>query len=234
MPHLFLDLDNTLVGTEDLVLPVFLELLKQDYNLTITEDDFYALFLGKAGKDLYRAISHHYTLTLDEDDLLKKQMSANHRAIVEKGFPVAQGMVETLNALHAQGWMMTIVSNSSEDKIRLTLDHINHPQGQSVKTMVEHRIVSCNDKQKPDPDGYLRALNLVNPVPGDAVFCVEDSPSGAAPGVAAGLPVLGYTGFARHKNVAANGLFSAGCRALFGHWADLSEMLTSQMKTAHP
>jgi len=222
MPHLFLDLDNTLVGTEDLVLPVFLTLLKKDYGLDVSEDAFYERFLGKAGKDLYRAISAHYGVILDEDGLLQKQIEANHAAILETGFTMAEGMIECLTDLQSRGWTMTIVSNSADDKIRLTLDNISGDDDKRLKALVEGRVISCNDRQKPDPYGYLKALELTGAQAGrDTIFCIEDSGTGARAGLAAGLPVLGFTGFSRNKDATRQNLLAIGCAAVFDHWADL-------------
>jgi beta-phosphoglucomutase-like phosphatase (HAD superfamily) len=232
MPHLLLDLDNTLVGTEDLVLPVFLDLLKQDYALEISEDDFYALFLGKAGKNLYRAIAMHYGVTFDEDALLAKQTEANYKAMRKKGVPEAPRMIETLSALYEQGWSMAIVSNSSDEKIRLTLDCISEGQREILKSIIAHRIVSCDDCQKPDPYGYLKALEVCGVPEDDTVFCVEDSVSGAKAALSAGLPVFGYTGFSRDPAKAENALLDAGCAAVFNNWKDLPRLLKHHMAEA--
>jgi beta-phosphoglucomutase-like phosphatase (HAD superfamily) len=223
--HLFLDLDNTLVGTEDLILPVFLDLLKADYKIHLSEDEFYSRFLGKAEKNLYNAIADHFSVSIDTEDLLIKQRQATDEAIRKKGFSLAPGLLSALKNMQSLGWFFTIVSNSTSNKIALTLDHIKDDPSKTLKEMVEGRVISCSAQQKPDPYGYQEALRLTGAKKGDLIICIEDSSSGVQAAVNASLPVFGFTGFARDKNKATESLLRAGCRSVFHHWNELPELL---------
>ncbi|USQ73552.1 HAD family phosphatase [Roseomonas mucosa] len=79
------------------------------------------------------------------------------------------------------------------------------------------RIFSFEDvaRPKPHPDIYLAAAAACGAAPGDCAV-VEDSPTGARAGVAAGCRVLGFC-----RRTEPEALRAVGVSALFG---DLSEL----------
>jgi HAD superfamily hydrolase (TIGR01509 family) len=82
-------------------------------------------------------------------------------------------------------WPMAIGSNAEPANIHFTLDHFGlRPY---FKVMVDGHQV---DRPKPFPDIYLKAAELLGLEPKQCIV-FEDSPTGAAAGLAAGMKVVG-------------------------------------------
>jgi len=82
-------------------------------------------------------------------------------------------------------WPMAIGSNAEPANINFTLDHFGlRPY---FKVTVDGHQVS---RPKPFPDIYLKAAELLGLKPGQCIV-FEDSPTGAAAGLAAGMRVVG-------------------------------------------
>lgn len=94
------------------------------------------------------------------------------------------GAVETFSALRARGVPQAVVSNSDRMVVAANLD----AAGLTRPAMV---TVSRNDVRegKPAPEPFLRAAFLLGLAPEDCVV-VEDSVTGAAAGLAAGMRTL--------------------------------------------
>ncbi len=93
------------------------------------------------------------------------------------------GAEELVDALRADGVATALVTNSP----RLVVDV-------AMQRLGRHRfdLAVCGDEvsaHKPDPEPYLMAMQALR-VPAENCLAVEDSPSGTAAAVAAGVPVL--------------------------------------------
>ncbi|RBP09818.1 HAD superfamily hydrolase (TIGR01509 family) [Roseiarcus fermentans] len=97
-----------------------------------------------------------------------------------------RGVADAEGLLEARGVSRAIVSNSD----RIIVDANLAAVGKSIPGLI---TISRNDvrKGKPDPGPYLRAAYLLHLSPPDCVV-VEDSPVGAAAGVAAGMKVVAW------------------------------------------
>jgi HAD superfamily hydrolase (TIGR01509 family) len=93
------------------------------------------------------------------------------------------GLTEFLEK-HKQ-WPMAIGSNAEPKNIDFTLDHFGLRPYFRV-TVNGHQV----DRPKPFPDIYLKAAELLGMEPHRCVV-FEDSPTGVAAGVAAGMKVVG-------------------------------------------
>jgi HAD superfamily hydrolase (TIGR01509 family) len=84
-----------------------------------------------------------------------------------------------------KSWPMAIGSNAEPANIDFTLDHFGlRPY---FKVMVDGHQVA---RGKPFPDIYLKAAELLGLKPEQCIV-FEDSPTGAAAGLAAGMRVVG-------------------------------------------
>lgn len=99
------------------------------------------------------------------------------------------GVREALDRLDEAGLRYCVASSGSHAKIRLTLGLTG------LLARFESAIFSADDVAhgKPAPDLFLHAASRTGTAPVDCVV-VEDSVHGVAAGVAAGIPVLGFTG----------------------------------------
>jgi beta-phosphoglucomutase-like phosphatase (HAD superfamily) len=137
---------------------------------------------------------------------------------------VCPGIVSRLEALAESGRQCGLVTSSEFERVNLCLNTTD-----IARFFPEERKFSANDTlpsplHKPDPTIYnfaLKALGLT----ADEAIAVEDSKSGVAAGVAAGIPVIGYTGASHIPEVgkvdAARVLLAQGAAVVIGHLDDL-------------
>lgn len=183
------DMDGTLADSEHLAVEA-LRLAMVDAGLRVPED-LYETVVGCAADDLYRRFVRDLGLTLPPVVWEERKHAGYFAAIGGlRGFAPA---LETWRRLDAAGIAQGVVSNSD----RMIMDANLRVLGLSRPGLV---TVSRNDLRqgKPAPEGYLRALWLLGVAP-ERALVVEDSISGAAAGLAAGIRTV----FVPHATVAA-------------------------------
>ena len=171
------DLDGTLVNSEPAHDAAFRAAMDEtglrvapdfhDRLLGVGEDGIHAELVALSGM----------TLSLPEWRALKwryySQMARDVR-------PLA-GIPGVLDALQAAAVPMAVVSNSTRAEVDLLL-------GVTGLAPIFGVTVSRSDlaRGKPEPEGYLAAARLLGQRP-DTCVVIEDSPTGARAGVAAGM-----------------------------------------------
>lgn len=107
-------------------------------------------------------------------------------AELDRGVEAMAGAAEILTALRELEVPIGLVSNSPRRFIEKAIDAVGYAPHFDV-------IVSAHEvaRPKPAPDPYLEACRLLEVDPAPNVFAFEDSPSGVAAAVAAGLTVFG-------------------------------------------
>ncbi|NIH96092.1 haloacid dehalogenase superfamily, subfamily IA, variant 3 with third motif having DD or ED/haloacid dehalogenase superfamily, subfamily IA, variant 1 with third motif having Dx(3-4)D or Dx(3-4)E [Mycolicibacterium fluoranthenivorans] len=103
--------------------------------------------------------------------------------LFEGGLPWCDGARELLDALHADGIPMALVTNTRRHLTEKALDSIGRHY---------FSVTVCADevpRGKPAPDPYRRAAHLLG-LPAEHCLAVEDSITGTAAAEAAGCPVL--------------------------------------------
>ncbi len=107
-------------------------------------------------------------------------------AELERGVEAMVGARELLAALAERDTPLALVSNSPIRFVRRSLQIVGLEDSFDV-------ILSAHEvgAPKPAPDPYLEACRRLGIEPGPTVFALEDSPSGVAAAVAAGLTVIG-------------------------------------------
>jgi HAD superfamily hydrolase (TIGR01509 family) len=107
-------------------------------------------------------------------------------AELEHGVEAMLGARELLEALRSRGTPIALVSNSPLVFVRRSLELVGF-EGEFDVVLSAHEVAA----PKPAPDPYLEACRRLGVEPGPAVVALEDSPSGVAAAVAAGLTVIG-------------------------------------------
>jgi HAD superfamily hydrolase (TIGR01509 family) len=105
---------------------------------------------------------------------------------LERGVEAMVGARELLAALRERGTPLALVSNSPMVFVRRSLEIVGLEDGFDV-ILSAHEVAA----PKPAPDPYLEACRRLGIEPGPTVVALEDSPSGVAAAVAAGLTVIG-------------------------------------------
>jgi HAD superfamily hydrolase (TIGR01509 family) len=176
------DLDGTLIDSEPVHRASITEALAR-LEVAATPELHQALF-GRSPADLYRYCAERYGLdvTFQELSALKHDAYAG----LAEGITPRGRALDLFRALEQRGVPQAIVSNSDRIIVDVNL--------RAVRLLVPGLVtVSRNDVRegKPSPEPFLRAAWLLGVAPGECVV-VEDSPVGAAAGIAAGMGVIGW------------------------------------------
>ena len=133
---------------------------------------------------------------------------------LEEHVSVIPGVPELLDSLDRAGIPYAVGSNGPHAKMDITL----HRTG--LTDRLNGRVVSREDvaRPKPAPDVYLTAAKLAGVSPARCVV-VEDSPSGARAGKAAGMMTLGFVAEADPARLRPI------CDGVFGNMSDLPALL---------
>lgn len=174
------DMDGTLVDSEplhDRALVAALASLGID-----APDEFHSLIVGRAAEEIHAWCCDHLGLTLPLQDWLTLKYRTYFASLDE--LQRRERAVELFVKVEMSGVPQAIVSNSDRLIVAANMD----VAGLAVPLRTS---VSRNDVRhgKPNPEGYLRAAWLLDVEPGDCIV-VEDSATGAASGIAAGMRTL--------------------------------------------
>ena len=174
-----------------------------DFNGTLSDDEpllcsiFQELF-AEAGKPISRAEYYDQLAGLSDPEVVEAWLGRPDPAVVFRkieryrelsadGSTVSEGVrCAVLDA--ASTVLVAVVSGSSRSEIEPVLDAAG--LSSSIAALVASEDVAHG---KPAPDGYLRALELLEIGPDEAV-AVEDSDVGIAAAQAAGLRCLAVSG----------------------------------------
>ncbi|HET8564977.1 MAG TPA: HAD family phosphatase [Solirubrobacterales bacterium] len=107
-------------------------------------------------------------------------------AELEHGVAAMIGARELLERLGEQGVPLGLVSNSPLRFVRRSIELAGFEEHFDV-ILSAHEVAA----PKPAPDPYLEACRRLGVEPGPSVIALEDSPTGVAAAVAAGLTVIG-------------------------------------------
>ena len=170
------DLDGVLIETEYRNIMIKAEICRK-HGLSWTDENFYYA----AARPFKRTLPVMYP-ELTEEQL--RQIHDEYHRIAYSGLDYhrlrTSGAGMLMQALHNQGYVIAIVSLSPAEKIREVLQ-VNHWE------RFADSFVSADDveRQKPDPDGYLKAMNKLG-VKADECVIIEDSQVGIDAAKAAG------------------------------------------------
>ena len=177
------DIDGTLALSEPFHLRALQVVAREHYGIDLP-DSFHERLVGRTAEEAFVLICEHYGL---EEDF-GRWVARKYRLYVETApeIPARPGALEAFRALQAAGVPQALVSNSD----RIVVDANIRSLGLLVPRLVS---VTVNDvrRGKPDPEPYLRAAHLLAVEPA-ACAVVEDSPTGARSGLAAGMRVLAW------------------------------------------
>jgi HAD superfamily hydrolase (TIGR01509 family) len=183
-PHAVLfDHDGTLVDTEPL-WDRAKQNLAAEHGLVWTPQDTDATL----GRPVAETISRMQRIGVPLDDRALFQAVFEHSIRVLEGAELSfiEGVDALLQDLAAAGIPAAIVTNATSAMARHTASMA--PAG-LFRVLIGTDEYAQGVRPKPDPDAYLTAARRLGVDPARCVV-VEDSPAGAAAGVAAGIPTV--------------------------------------------
>lgn len=129
------------------------------------------------------------------------------------------GVRQAVHELHGVGHDTCVASSGSRARMRLTLGKTG------LRTLFEGRIFSVDEVAhgKPTPDLFLHAAEQMGYRPERCVV-VEDSPSGVAAALSAGMAVVGYSALTPAKLL-------QGATTVVDEMADLHEAIRAVLES---
>jgi|CXWL01.1.fsa_nt_gi HAD superfamily hydrolase (TIGR01509 family) len=182
------DFNGVIVDDERHHCAALLEVLAE-WGLTVDESTYYREYLGYDDRGCFVHAWRIANRTLDTRmlDHLVAAKGAIYQRLISADLTLVPGVAPFIRALHAEGVRLVIVSAARRDEIA-------HVLRVAELTECFAGIVAAEDvvRTKPDPEGYLKGLALLQ-LPASACVVVEDSVPGLRAGRAAGMPVAMLT-----------------------------------------
>ena len=181
------DFDGVLADTERLHLAAYQEIFS-GRGISLTQDDYYANYLGYNDEDVFRRSSDAHGLAWNDDDIaaLIAEKTEVFDSVVEKTdvlYPAAAGCIQRL----ADDFPLGICSGALRHEIEMVLRRAR------LAGYIRFIVASGDTVQsKPAPDPYARAAQLHAFHPSECV-AIEDSRWGIVSAKTAGLQCVGIT-----------------------------------------
>ncbi len=187
------DFNGILVDDEPIHLEIFQRVLAEE-GITLSAEDYYARYLGLDDRAGFAAVLGAAATVPRLMRLTARKARYYQERIRRDGYPVFPGAVELVRSLAARGTMLGVVSGALREEVEGALRQAGILDHFKVLVTVEDV-----EEGKPDPQGYLKALEALNsqpPLPErllhpHEVLAVEDSPAGLAAAADVGFPTLG-------------------------------------------
>lgn len=177
------DLDGTIIDSEPLAFQAVLDLAKH-WKLQIGKADA-AIVAGKKWEVVWDLLYQKYDMPVPKEKA-SELILTRYKVLLEEKLQVVPGVVEAIEDF-SKHFRLALVSGSYRAEIEWALTKLNLQQYFELVLGAEDYPAS-----KPAPDGYLKALSLLQTEPKEALI-FEDSRSGIASAKAAGVPVIAIT-----------------------------------------
>jgi len=175
------DCDGVLVDSERLAIRVESEICS-DLGWELTESDIVDRFVGRSDAYMKAEVERHIGRSVDWE----REFVPRYREVFARELKPVAGVVEALDQITVPS---CVASSGSHEKLRFTLGLTG------LHDRFAGRIFSGTEvgNAKPAPDLFLYAAQRMGAEPGRSAV-VEDSTSGVAAGMAAGMDVFAFAG----------------------------------------
>lgn len=193
---LIFDLNGVIVDDEPLHLALFRKVLQEE-GVSLSEQAYYQRYIGFDDRDCLHAVLEDAGRAHAPDlvaRLIARKAAYYQTQVRREGFPICPGASELIAAASESGLRLGVVSGALREEVAGALAQIG--QRRAFKAVIGAEDVA---RGKPDPEGYHRALMLLNsqpPLPSrlihpHEVVVIEDTPAGIQAAHGAGLAVVG-------------------------------------------
>jgi HAD superfamily hydrolase (TIGR01509 family) len=204
LPALLLDLDGTMLDTDRIHCAVFADLMAP-FGIAVDEAHYRVHIHGRLNTDYFAEMIPDYP----DPQTLSVEKEAEFRRRLPRPYPAMPGVAAMLDRAQDEGWALGVVTNAPPENADAMLSAIGLRHHFEVVISGE----AC-PRGKPFPDPYLAALDALGVTACDAL-AFEDSPSGLAAAVAAGIATVGVT-----STLPAADLLALGARATISDFTD--------------
>ncbi len=190
------DFNGVLVDDEPLHFEMFAKVLGEE-GIELTTEDYYQRFLGFDDRGCFGAVLAEAGEEATDTRLMRliaRKARYYQERVRASGYPLFPGAVELIRSASAAGCVLGVVSGALQEEIEGALRQAGCFD--LFKVIVAAEGVA---EGKPDPEGYRKALDVLNsepPLPSrlfhpHEVLAIEDSPAGLSAATEAGLRTLG-------------------------------------------
>ncbi len=194
---LLFDLDGTLAETDSLHLPTWVEVLLP-HGIEVDEAFYRENISGRSNaevvRDLLPDLSDEEGRSISE----AKEMSFRELAVDLEPLP---GLLDFLQEIRARGLATGLVTNAPAENVGAVLPALK------LQDFFDTIVLSIEvEAVKPDPAPYDEALKKLDVGP-EVALAFEDSVSGIASAVGAGIPTVGITSTQEPEKLRKAGVF---------------------------
>ena len=194
---LLFDLDGTLAETDSLHLPTWVDVLTP-YGIEVDEGFYKERISGRSNSKIVRELLPH--LSAEEGRELADAKEASFRERTGELEPLP-GLLDFMNEGKRRGISLALVTNAPEENVEAILFALE------LEEFFDEVVLSDEvGPVKPDPAPYKAALDALGISPEEAV-AFEDSTSGIASSVAAGVPTVGIASTQQPETLEDAGAF---------------------------
>jgi HAD superfamily hydrolase (TIGR01509 family) len=178
--NILFDLDGTIIDTEPQALQAILE-CTQEWGVPVPQEEA-ASVAGRKWEVAFDLLYNKHKMPLPKEEA-SRQIVKRYQTLVRSNLVVIPGVVNAIQDF-SKHFTLALVSGSHREDILWALEALN------VKHLFAE-ILGAEDypNSKPAPDGYLKAMQLLNAKP-ESSLIFEDSAAGIASAYAAGVKVV--------------------------------------------
>jgi beta-phosphoglucomutase len=194
MDALIFDFDGVVVNSEPIHCKCFQATL-WTVGVNLTEEDYYAKYLGYDDHDCFLVAARDSGLPLTEPQIAALTAAKTRLVLAEyrSSVQVLPGVAELIRTAAAAGVPVGVCSGALREEIELAARALGLLD--CFRTIVAARDVRHG---KPDPEGYALAMRrlsaaAVRPLDPARCLAIEDSPAGIDAAHGAGMRVLAVT-----------------------------------------
>ena len=177
---LLFDLDGTLAETDSLHLPTWVDVLRP-HGIEVDEEFYRERISGRSNSKIVKDLLPD--LSTEEGRKLADAKEASFRERAHELEPLP-GLLDFMEEAKKHGLALALVTNAPEENVEAMLLALE------LREFFDEVVLSDEvGLVKPDPAPYRAALDRLNVLPEEAL-AFEDSTSGIASSVAAGIPTV--------------------------------------------
>jgi HAD superfamily hydrolase (TIGR01509 family) len=212
------DCDGVLVDSEAIVIEIESGLLTEA-GFPMTVDDCAEHCVGLSWPDVMAMLETRFGRPVPPG--LSAEIQVRSLEAFPQRLQAVAGMADFLTTLDAP---RCVASSSDLDRIQLSLELTNLAPLFAPETIFSAQMVA---QGKPAPDLFLHAAAHCRNVAPDLCVVIEDSPAGVTAALAAGMPVIGFTG-GRHAGPSLHQrLRAAGATTIVEHPAAIRSAINA-------
>ncbi len=194
---LLFDLDGTLAETDPLHLPTWVDVL-EPYGVEVDEEFYRESISGRNTNEIIRSLLPDLTDEENRSIGNAKEASFRERAAELEPLP---GLVDLVERGRRLGMKIALVTNAPEENVEAILLALQLQDFFDAVVLADEV-----EAVKPHPAPYKAALKKTG-VPPERALAFEDSVSGIASSVAAGIPTVGITSSQAPEKLLESGAF---------------------------